>query len=52
MLTTVGSPTRFEAHMCRYHGFLDPDPLFNKFDTRADPLPVPPHEATQGGPLY
>ena len=37
---------------CGYHGFLGPDPLFNKPDARAGPLPDPPHEAAQGVTLY
>ena len=32
-------------HVCGYHGFLGLDPLLNRLDTCADPLPGPPHEA-------
>ena len=37
---------------CGYHGFLGPDPLFNRPGARVGPLPAPPLEAAQGGPLY
>ena len=32
-------------HVCGYHGFLGPDPLLNRLDTCAGPLPGSPHEA-------
>ena len=39
----------FQLPLCGYHGFLGPDPLFNRPGARASPLPAPSHEAT---PLY
>ena len=44
--------SREKGGHCGYHDFLGPDPLFNRLGARTDPLPAPPHEAAQGGPLY
>ena len=43
-VNTLGSPKRFDAHMCGYHDFLGSDLLFNRLDARTDPLLVSPHE--------
>ena len=44
--------SREKGGHCGYHGFLGPDPLLNRPSTHAGPLPGPPHEVAQGGPLH
>ena len=52
--STEEAPTfsREKKGHCEYRGFLGPDPLVNRPDARAGPLPGGPHEAAQGGPIY
>ena len=42
--------SREKGGHCGYHGFLGPDPLFNRPGARVGSLPGQSHEAAQGGP--